>query len=316
MDERTGHWFAVASARELGKKPLAKTRFGERLVFFRNELGEAACLPDLCPHRGAQLSLGHVANGKIVCPYHGFVFDGTGRCTVTPCEGNRPISAALRVASYPVREHQGFIWLYRGHAGDALPELPALDALNGTHFGEIRDEWQAHFTRALEAQIDYTHLPFVHKTTIGMNMPQALTVTTRVEGDIVRAWLGESDKPSGQSVAFHYPNVWVNHINPDLFIVVGAAPIAEDRTELYVRFQHRMVTLPGLRELMSFIGSRMSWLVVRQDKPVVLSQLPIDANDARGDKLVASDGPVAEFRRMRRKYLDSAHKTRLRVLPS
>ncbi len=316
MDERTGHWFMVAGARELGAKPLAKVRFGERLVFFRDASGLPACLLDQCPHRGAQLSLGQVEHGQITCPFHGFRFDENGRCTLTPCEGERAIPSALRAATYPVREHEGFIWLYRGHLADSLPALPSFPALKGTHFGEIKSEWSAHFTRTLEAQIDYSHLPFVHRTTIGRHVPKALPITTRVDGDVVRAWRGEEHDPSAQSVALYYPNVWVNQITPKLFIVVGAAPISEDRTEVYVRFQHRMVTMPGLRQIVSFIGSRFSSLIVRQDMPVVVSQLPRDANDARGDKLVGSDGPVAEFRRMRRAHLERGRSTRLRVLPS
>jgi hypothetical protein len=42
-----------------------------------------------CPHQGADLALGHLRNGSIVCPWHNLPFDlATGR---SPCESIPPL---------------------------------------------------------------------------------------------------------------------------------------------------------------------------------------------------------------------------------
>ena len=48
---------------------------GQQLVLFRNAQGKVNCLSGLCPHRGAPLHMGWVAQAEgrdcVVCPYHG-----------------------------------------------------------------------------------------------------------------------------------------------------------------------------------------------------------------------------------------------------
>ena len=50
---------------------------GEQLVLFRDKQGTMHCLGDVCPHRGAPLHRGWVAQAEghdcVVCPYHGWV---------------------------------------------------------------------------------------------------------------------------------------------------------------------------------------------------------------------------------------------------
>ena len=49
---------------------------GEKVVLYRDSAGAIHCLADVCPHRGAPLHQGWVAevNGHdcVVCPYHGW----------------------------------------------------------------------------------------------------------------------------------------------------------------------------------------------------------------------------------------------------
>src|SRR3954449_2187219 len=52
------YWYPVALARELGRKPLARTILGERIAIFRDR-GTLYALPNRCPHRGVPLSTGY-----------------------------------------------------------------------------------------------------------------------------------------------------------------------------------------------------------------------------------------------------------------
>ena len=43
-----------------------------------------------CPHQGADLAMGYLADGRIVCPWHNLHFDpATGQ---SPCQSLRPLS--------------------------------------------------------------------------------------------------------------------------------------------------------------------------------------------------------------------------------
>jgi nitrite reductase/ring-hydroxylating ferredoxin subunit len=61
------------------------------VVLFRDpESGSVVCLDDTCPHRGAPLSKGwltkepHSGHTCVVCPYHGWAFDGQGHLNDVP----------------------------------------------------------------------------------------------------------------------------------------------------------------------------------------------------------------------------------------
>ncbi|HEY9723175.1 MAG TPA: aromatic ring-hydroxylating dioxygenase subunit alpha [Oscillatoriaceae cyanobacterium] len=108
-------WYIAAEANELGNRPLARQVLGEPLVLFRDEQGAAIALFDRCPHRNAPLSDGRINGGRLMCPYHGWEFDGSGRCTFIPSlrEGEA-IPAAAQCGRFPVVEQDGYVWVWMG----------------------------------------------------------------------------------------------------------------------------------------------------------------------------------------------------------
>lgn len=75
---------------------------GQHVALFRTAEGVFA-IEDECPHAGAKLSEGWLAGGEVVCPLHLWQFklrDGVGT--------TEPKSS---VASYPVEERDGQIWI-------------------------------------------------------------------------------------------------------------------------------------------------------------------------------------------------------------
>src|SRR5262249_46656714 len=104
--ERVG-WTAIARSKGVAGKPTRVLAAGRPLVLFRASDG-IHCLADICPHRSAPLSKGRVVDGAIECPYHGWRFAGSGRCTGMPgLIGELP--RAL-VPSYPVVEKDGLVF--------------------------------------------------------------------------------------------------------------------------------------------------------------------------------------------------------------
>lgn len=112
-------WFAVARSRDLGESAVISRRaFGRNLVLWRTEDGQAHVANTECPHLGADMSLGTIRDGGLVCPIHGLRFGGEGQCL--PVRPGKP-APSLLLRSYPVFEKNGIIALWR-HVEKAAPE--------------------------------------------------------------------------------------------------------------------------------------------------------------------------------------------------
>lgn len=74
-----GSWY-VLDARDAfsGPGPWRRVVAGHSLVLWRDGDGALAAAPDACPHLGASLSTGRVAEGRLVCPWHGLRLDRRG----------------------------------------------------------------------------------------------------------------------------------------------------------------------------------------------------------------------------------------------
>ena len=122
-----------------------------------------------CCHRGASLSCGKVNGGHVACPFHGFEYDPSGKVHYIPANGkSAPVAENYHVKDYIVREAYGLIWLWYGEEKDELPEIRFFDELKeGFAYGEFCENWNVHYSRTIENQLDVVHLPFVHATTIG-----------------------------------------------------------------------------------------------------------------------------------------------------
>ena len=185
------YWHPVLRAAKLGKRPV-KVRFeGEALVVFRTKTGVAA-IADRCPHRSASLSGGRVVGGTVECPYHGWRFDGAGRCTHIPlAQGADP---KRRVRAWHAREAHGLIFVT--HDAEKAGEIPGPrwdDQPSVTRILESR----AHATLqdAVENVLDPIHTVFVHKGIIRGGGGPTSTVTLEAgieDGELVQRYSGET----------------------------------------------------------------------------------------------------------------------------
>ena len=80
-------WHPVARPAEVTERPQQFLLLGEPWVLYRAE-GRIVAFADRCPHRHAPLSLGHCEAGVLQCAYHGWRFDGDGRCIEIPALGD------------------------------------------------------------------------------------------------------------------------------------------------------------------------------------------------------------------------------------
>jgi phenylpropionate dioxygenase-like ring-hydroxylating dioxygenase large terminal subunit len=319
-------WYAILESTEVRPgKPVGVTRMGEKLVLWRDQSGKLACLVDQCPHRGVALSKGKLVANQIQCPFHGFEYDTTGRCTFIPANGiNSPVPLAFQVPDYPVHEEYGFIWIWWGEQRADLPKIAFFDSIPADmSYSTIKDHWRTHYSRAIENQLDVVHLPFVHHNTIGrgnralVDGPLYRWECQMTKCDLLNLWVynrvDDGSKPrKPESIAdpdrnpmlqFRYPNLWQNWIGDKIRIVVAFAPIDDENTMMYLRFYQDIIRVPILKQIMEGIGSLGNLIIERQDKRVVETQMPKRSHLRMGEKLIQGDGPIIAYRRGREKLI-------------
>lgn len=161
-------WHPVMRARDVTPGSVKHVRLlGEDIVLW-NAAGTIHAMRDLCIHRGAKLSLGKVGNDCIICPYHGWHYDATGRCVHMPAHPNQSPPAKAHTAVYRVTICYKLVWVCIGTPTKDVPPFPEWDAPNSARavcgpFPNIR----AHGPRLIENYLDAAHFPFVHEGVLG-----------------------------------------------------------------------------------------------------------------------------------------------------
>jgi phenylpropionate dioxygenase-like ring-hydroxylating dioxygenase large terminal subunit len=311
-------WYVILESNQVKPgKPVGVTRMGEKLVLWRDERGQVTCMADLCPHRGVALSIGKLIGDCVECPFHGFRFDISGRCTLIPANGKSATPPKVFQVNrvFATREAHGLIYIWWGEPKDDLPPLPWFDSIDDSFsYSTLCDHWATHYSRAIENQLDVVHLPFVHHNTIGRgNRTLVNGPLTRVEGDLLELWvynvldegqtpLKASELPEPQRrpfLQFRFPNIWHNWISDDLRILAAFVPVDDENTLMYIRYYQRVVTVPVLRELFNWVGARANLIIERQDRRVVITQRPKRSGLRIGEKMIPGDGPIVDYRRRR-----------------
>lgn len=211
-------WYVACLSSDLGADaPLARTVLGVPLALFRDAQGVARALRDRCLHRNAPLSGGDVVDGCLACPYHGWSYDGDGRCVHVPSLGDKQRGRAIgadgepgascepsafgSVGSFPVVEQDGLVFVLPG--GDLLRarrppfRVPHYDSAG----------WRVYFmvtrfpngvTNLVENFMDVPHTIFVHRG--WFRRASKRRVPARVErkdGSVCVTYLQEQDRISG-----------------------------------------------------------------------------------------------------------------------
>ncbi len=310
-------WYAVLSSREVKKgKILGVRRFGMDLVFFRTENGTVTCADSRCPHRRASLAKGTMENDHVRCPFHGMEYDHSGACVCVPSDGRsvRRDYAGLHLKTFPVREKGNVLFVWYGEKQpDREPDVFPVMLDESYSFDDITDTWAVHYSRVIENQLDVSHLAFVHHNTIGRgnktvcNGPKVVWLDDtlmRTSADNEKD-IGQTPKSSAESsikntnLTFRYPNLWLNHVSDQLMILAWFAPVDEEHTVIGLRFYDRFTGMKPLNQLIARFGSIANFIVERQDRRIVETQIPKKTGRSIGEALVPADLPIMEYREKR-----------------
>lgn len=310
-------WYAVLDSAQVKKNTLiGVTRFSEKLVFWRDESDAVHCIFDKCCHRGASLCQGTLVDNHVECPFHGFLYDASGKVVRIPANGKQAkVAENYRVNAYQARDAFGFIWVWYGEYSADLPEIPFFEELKtGFTYSTFSENWSVHYTRAIENQLDVVHLPFVHKTTIGRGNK------TLINGPVVKwnenrmTFYVKNESDEGQRpekpgevadyeklfhLQFQMPNFWQNIISDKVRIFAAFVPVDEENTRIYLRFYQSFLRVPVLRGLVGELSKLMNRVILHQDRRVVLTQLPKKSEYSMKENLIQGDLPILEYRKRR-----------------
>jgi len=316
-------WYVILESKELRKKtPLRIKRLSENMVLWRDKNSEVSCIADECCHRGASLSCGKIVSGNLECPFHGFIYDKSGTVKVIPANGkSKPVPETMKVHAYRTYENYGFIWLWWGDNELIKGDPFFFKELESFSYSSFKDHWNIHYSRAIENQLDVVHLPFVHKTTIGRgNKTLVNGPVVKREGELITFYVWNipddgtttplkpeeiKDYENLFHLQFHYPNIWQNFISDKIRAFAAFVPVDEENSIIYIRYYQRMVKIPLLKEIFNYIGKISSLVILRQDKRIVITQLPKKSTLKMDERLIMGDKPIIEYRKHRQELIET-----------
>lgn len=250
------HWYVVARSSELTTKPVSITLWKQDIVLYRDPQGTIHALADRCPHRQVKLSYGKVVGNQLECAYHGWQFSPQGRCSHVPYLNQKQQLPNCKLRCYPVREQDGFIWLFPGDS--TILEQQSLKPLamkEWEHLNYIATvsviECRAHYSFVIENLMDmyHGHLHNNYQAWTAATLEKIGTDKQRVDAHyqaqsyykINRIWsvvqlffpIFRRLHPEPLHVSYIYPH-WVSKLGEDFRIYCLFCPVNETYTRAYL----------------------------------------------------------------------------------
>ncbi|XP_050268198.1 protein TIC 55, chloroplastic [Quercus robur] len=217
----TEEWYPLYLTQNLpDDAPLGLTVFDKQVVLYKDGNGLIHCYEDRCPHRLAKLSEGQLIDGRIECLYHGWQFEGDGKCVKIPqlpADAKIPRSACLR--KYEVRDSQGVVWVWLSQKTPPnLDKLPWFENFARPGFQDTSTTHELPYDHSvlLENLMDPAHIPISHDRTDWTArredaQPLSFEVAERTDRGFAGWWGKASDQPLPNFLRFEAPCVLQNN---------------------------------------------------------------------------------------------------------
>ena len=178
-------WLCLGRADELPKAGdyRAIELVGEPLILIRDERGTLRVFANVCRHRLSRLLSGTGRVKRIVCPYHAWTYDLTGRLRAAShmADGFDPKGICLPELKTEI--WQGF--LFTSFDPEPQPLAPRLEDLSA-HIAnyqvgayeagfQVEEVWDGNWKVLVENFTDAYHLSVVHATTVAPALPTRLS---------------------------------------------------------------------------------------------------------------------------------------------
>ena len=286
-------WYAVGTAAEIRDAPVSRRVLGERLVIWRDASGQARAFTDRCLHRNAPLSEGVVLaadGGCLGCPYHGWVYDRTGKLVAIPALESGAVVPDVQLPTWPVTERYGLVWVWMGEDAPADAEPFAMPYWN-------TPGWRAYYmvtafdngvTQLVENFMDVPHTVFVHRGWFRTEARKEVRMTVeRTDHSVLVTYHQESDTigftgrilnpknaPMVHTDKFYMPNttrVDYSFGERGFVITSTCTPETPDRTRVYTLISYNLgsrVASKLLKPFLRFYTRR----VIQQDVEIMAIQ--------------------------------------------
>ena len=221
------YWYPVEWEHRVRRGQAVDVTFwNESIAVFRGRDGTLHAIENRCAHRQLKLSLGAVGDCTLTCAYHGWTYDGSGKCIEMAHDLFGHKFPRVSVRSYPLRVKHGLIWVFPGDASMAaarsIPEIPELDGPR--RWGSIPFDvrWRAHHSMIIDNICDFSHA-YLHRS----RKPFTDAKLTRSEATEDRVLLSYDTKvgqgrisglfvdrkktnTNAMTLAYEYPYQWSN----------------------------------------------------------------------------------------------------------
>jgi phenylpropionate dioxygenase-like ring-hydroxylating dioxygenase large terminal subunit len=246
----------------------ATRRIGGRNILVQNTGGQIKAFENSCPHRLMPIQSAAFGQSKMICPYHGWVFDDKGLVKTIPkeqqlfkyCDHER---SSLGLHEFAIEIVGSMIFVNLGPSPISITEQFSSELLTrlseiSEFFGDIsvhqeipvNYNWKLNFENVL----DHQHIPYVHPISF-----QPLVIKSKADGDTsnvkhplpsavlsdqswfsttamrVQAWpWHEMVTPYGPKDTYHnhflFPNVNFISVGGLVFLVQQFEPISATQT--------------------------------------------------------------------------------------
>ena len=314
-------WYVADESKNITDKPVKKMMLGQNFVLFRDSKGKVHCLSDVCIHRGGSLSGGKIVKDCVQCPYHGWQFNGAGKCQQIPSLGkNAKIPSRAKIDSYPTKEVYGLVFCFLG-------DVPEKERCPIMKVGEYEQEgWRTtmqyfqfdiDYKRSIENGIDGAHNEFVHpthgfsgedeeyksppidmkSTKWGTGFWSKMYAPPLKEKKMREASGRDKNAVMEAGTGHHGISMLWTHIHPTAQVFIHQymyeTPIDEDRTNLYLINTRNFLTDPEHDETVM----ERNQVGAFQDRDV-LSGLhpPLTPETTKNEFFVTMDKPIKRYR--------------------
>jgi phenylpropionate dioxygenase-like ring-hydroxylating dioxygenase large terminal subunit len=306
------YWHPIAASGDVTTEPRRFGLLGIDLVAFRTGDGTPAVFRDLCIHRGTPLSLGWTRDDRIVCPYHGWEYDGTGACVRIPSlPDDHPIPSKARAIAYRAADRYGLVWVALNEPVAPIPAFPNDEYDDPRYHAHLSSHnvFRTSAGRAIENFMDWSHFPFVHPNLLAPPDRTLVPPTDITETPFGLTYSYETIEPvaptSGTYEVALYEYIYyvpftvhIRIVTPDAgvsYCTMMASPTARNRTDAFVMFvRNHALDTPDAE--FDYFSDRVN----EQDRRIIESQrpeeIPLDLREELHIKV--PDAPTIAFRRV------------------
>ena len=299
-------WFSIAASEDIEVGQVGTLQYLNReLVAFRGEDGAVRVFDAHCPHLGAHLGVGgRVCGDGIVCPFHGWRFDGEGRVVEVPRLDRQP--PRVSAGTWDVRECNGRIFVW-AHAAGKDPEYEV------TRYRDDGTEWTPWRVNTYRVRIglqdlteniiDRSHFLTVHD----MVPPDDHRFEVSFEGP--RMVVDQNIKVTAVSDEGYEVRALTTTCGPGIVAVevregpiemltyITQTPVDDEMTEIIIQFSMKALEDEALTASVAELNDHITNLQFTQDVPIWENKIYRDR-----PPLTRVDGPVAQYRRWFRQF--------------